>query len=170
MKSGIIENGKIIMSDMEAGIKKETEGMGAKDIPEVGKVYHLFDDGKIRLSRHCLMECVEVIPFKEFSKNPKYAELFKTWREEVKECDWLYSETTDYIVGCRYKEHPKEKVLYFARTVEWKWWFGFGTFLDNGLLDVTRKAWAEFYEDAHNPDLFGYSDEDLAEIEELNKY
>ena len=151
------------------GIEKETEGMEAKDIPEVGKVYHWFDDGKIRLSRHCLMECVEVIPFKQFITDPKYAELFQTWREEVKECDWLYSETTEYIVGCRVKDEPKEPILYHARTKDWEW-FGFGTFLDNGLLDVSREAWAVFYVDAHNPDLFGYSDEDLAEIEELNKY
>lgn len=30
-------------------LEKETEGMGAKNVPEVGKVYHVFDDGRVKL-------------------------------------------------------------------------------------------------------------------------
>ena len=32
-------------------------------VPEVGKEYHIFDDGKVRPSRHYIAKVVEVIPF-----------------------------------------------------------------------------------------------------------
>ena len=157
------------------GIEKETEGMGAKDIPEVGKIYHVFDDGKITLTRHFLVKCKEVTPFKTLSTDPNYREIFESWQEYVKEVDWVFNPETDYVAYCELFDEeinalaPNGEPLYYARTKDWEW-FGFGTFLDNGLLDVSRKAWKAFYVDAHNPDLFGYSDEALAEIEELNKY
>ena len=141
------------------GIEKETEGMKAKDIPVVGKIYHVFDDGKISLSRHFLVKCKEVIPFKEFSTDPKYAGVFKTWKNNVNNCDWLYSETTDYVALCEVFDEqtdaadPNEDPLYYARTKYWGW-FGFGTMLDDGVLDVTRKVWEQFYKDAHNPEIF----------------
>ena len=150
------------------GIEKETECMEAKDIPEVGKVYHWFDDGKIRLSRHCLMECVEVIPFKQFITDPKYAELFQTWQEEVKECDWLYAQTTDYIVVCKVMDDPDDELVYYARTTDGDW-FGFGTMLDDGILDTDRTRW-KYWIDYVRSGQTEYSTDEIKEMEEADKY
>ena len=63
------------------GIEKETEGMEAKDIPEVGKIYHVFDDGKITWSRHFLVKCKAVIPLKQFATDPQYAKVYEAWKQ-----------------------------------------------------------------------------------------
>lgn len=34
-------------------------------IPEVGKDYHIFDDGKIKPSRHYIAKILEIVPFEE---------------------------------------------------------------------------------------------------------
>ena len=44
-------------------------------VPEVGKIYHVFNDGKLRLSRHGLEKVVEVIPFKDFQTREDMKEL-----------------------------------------------------------------------------------------------
>lgn len=76
--------------------------MTTKDttVPEVGKIYHVFDDGKITLTRHYLVKCKEVIPFKELSTDPKYKDVFESWQDAVKEVDWVFNTTTDYVVLC----------------------------------------------------------------------
>ena len=72
-------------------IEKETEGMEAKNIPVVGTIYHVFDDGKITLMRHFLVKCKEVIPFKKLSTDPNYKKIFDSWQEAVKEIDWVFN-------------------------------------------------------------------------------
>ena len=151
--------------------------MTTKDttVPEVGKIYHVFDDGKIKLTRHYLVKCKEVIPFKELSTDPKYKDVFESWQDAVKEIDWVFNTTTDYVVLCETYDEETDSVvhddepLYYARTRQWGW-FGFGTFLDDGILDVDRSVWQEFYKDAHDPKISGYSAESLKEIETLNKF
>lgn len=156
-------------------IEKETEGMEAKNIPVAGTIYHVFDDGKITLMRHFLVKCKEVIPFKKLSTDPNYKKIFDSWREAVKEIDWVFNPETDYVAWCELFDEetnelvPNEEPLYYARTKYWDW-FGFGTMLDDGVLDVTRKVWEQFYKDAHNPEIFGYNDEDLKTIECLDKF
>lgn len=148
--------------------------MAENDVPEVGKTYHVFDDGKISLSRHFLVKCKEVIPFKEFSSDPKYKEVYEAWKYEVNHCDWLYSTTTDYVVICEAFDEstnavdPNEELLYYARTTYWAW-FGFGTMLDDGFLDVDGHIWRQFYSDTHDPEN-GYSAEYIAEVEALDKF
>lgn len=51
-------------------------------IPEVGKRYHCFDDGKITFSRHFIVEVNEVLGHQQFKK--KYPEAFLQYREAVK--------------------------------------------------------------------------------------
>jgi hypothetical protein len=41
-----------------------------KCLPEVGKSYHVFNDGKITLSRHYLVKCVAVVPFDCYEECP----------------------------------------------------------------------------------------------------
>lgn len=68
------------------------------NVPEVGKIYHVFDDGKITWSRHFLVKCKAVIPLKQFATDPQYAKVYEAWKDRG--CDWLYADTTDYVVAC----------------------------------------------------------------------
>lgn len=49
-------------------------------------------------------------------------------------------------------------------------WFGFGTLLDDGVLDVTRKVWTEFLENVRGGEMYEYTPDTIAEIEEADKY
>ena len=109
-------------------------------VPEVGKEYHAFDDGKIRPSRLEQVKIVEVIPFKECQDNA----LISTWAEEVTECYWLYSQETDYFVKGEYAD----ETAYFVRTKDGGWfslgWFGSRLDIDGELY----KKMKEWYPDA----------------------
>ena len=85
-------------------------------VPEVGKEYYAFDDGKIKPSRLERTKIVEVIPFKECQDNA----LIRTWTEEVTECYWLYAQETDYFVKATYIQ-PDIGAQWFARTVDGGW-------------------------------------------------
>lgn len=159
------------------GIEKETEGMGAKDIPEVGKIYHVFDDGKITWSRHFLVKCKAVIPLKQLATDPQYAKVYEAWKNRG--CDWLYADTTDYVIVCEDIEDSVsegilrgdtwDSLLFYTRTKNWDW-FGFGTMLDDGVLDVTRKVWTEFLENVRGGEMYEYNSDTTVEIEEADKY
>lgn len=141
-------------------------------VPEVGKIYHVFNDGKIRLSRHGLEKVVEVIPFKDFQTREDMKELYASWRNNVKSCYWLYSPVTDFIVvteiiGDDLAED--EKTAYYARTKD-KGWFGFGSFLCDGQLDSDRHLWKDFVDAARSGEWFNYDEKAMAEIEELDNY
>lgn len=41
------------------------ESHNKQPLPEIGKEYHIFDDGKIRESRHYMCKIIEIIPFKD---------------------------------------------------------------------------------------------------------
>ena len=161
------------------GLEKETAGMGATNIPEVGKVYHVFDDGKITLSRHMLVKCVAVIPFNEFINDHKYKKPLLKWMYSVSPNHWVYRDNTDYIVVCEdvndvaseraLRGGDWDKLLYYTRTLDGGW-FGFGTLLDDGLLDVDRSVWKDFYKAAHNPKRFTYDARQLKDIETLDKF
>ena len=84
-------------------------------IPEVGKVYHIFDDGKIKPSRHYIAKILELVPFEECQD----AELINAWKHEVEECYWLYATETDYFVKA--ESDFDELPLYFARTEDGGW-------------------------------------------------
>ena len=63
-------------------------------IPEIGKRYHFFEDGKSGPSRHFIVEITRIIPIEEITDE----ELLDTYRWEIDECDWLYSPETDFFV------------------------------------------------------------------------
>ena len=134
-----------------------------KPVPEVGKVYHVFDDGKIRLSRHSLEKVVEVIPIGDFVSNHMYTR----WLEEIRACDWLYADSSDFVVVTEPRDDPGNH-RYYARTKAGGW-FGFGHFFGDGELDVDRTLWEDFMERVREGDTFDYDDEEIAEIEELDK-
>ena len=40
-----------------------TRPYNLQPVPEVGKEYHIFDDGKLNINRHYTAKVLEVIPF-----------------------------------------------------------------------------------------------------------
>lgn len=83
-------------------------------VPEVGKEYHAFDDGKISPSRLETVKIVEITPFEEADE-----ELLKLWRQEVAECYWLYASETDYLVRAKWDQDTDP--MYFVRTEDGGW-------------------------------------------------
>jgi hypothetical protein len=106
-------------------------------IPEVGKEYHIFDDGKIRMSRHYTAEIVEIIPFEDCSD----MELKEAWCKNVAECYWLFKSRTDYFI--RAMSNFDSEPLYFVRTTDGGWfsidypntWMGARLDIDGSLYN-----------------------------------
>lgn len=94
-------------------------------IPEIGKTYNCFDDGKIRESRLYTVKVEEVISFKDIDSGT-----LEQWKDEVKQCYWLYKPTTDYFI----KTFNGADTEVFVRTVN-EGWFSMG-FMCSGRLDV----------------------------------
>ena len=96
-------------------------------IPEIGKTYNCFDDGKITEGRLYTVDVVNVIPFDKIDK-----ETLSEWKEQVNECDWLFAKTTDYFIKT---ENGEDGNAVFARTLNGGW-FSIGQFMNSGRLDV----------------------------------
>ena len=96
-------------------------------VPEVGKEYHTFDDGKINPSRHSITTVTAVIPFSDCFD----LDLLEVWNNEKRACPWLYSSKTDYFVKAEYED--EEESSYFVRTIDGGW-FSLGLF--GSRLDV----------------------------------
>ena len=58
-------------------------------LPEVGKVYHAFHDGKLRRMRHLTVTVTEVLSAHDFKK--KYPEDYKECMDTMKSCYWIWS-------------------------------------------------------------------------------
>lgn len=98
-----------------------------KKIPEIGKTYNCFDDGKITHSRLYTVEVSEVIPFNEIDEKT-----LNEWKEVVEECNWLFAKETDYFVKTINGEDGN---AVFVRTLNGGW-FSIGEFMNSGRLDV----------------------------------
>ena len=107
-----------------------------KPIPQVGKRYHCFDDGKITFSRHYIVKVSEVLGHMAFKK--KYPELFNIWREQSKDHYWLYSRSSDKFVIT--KNDDSEYTEVFVRTKQGGWFSFSESFLCGGKLDVTSEV------------------------------
>ena len=97
--------------------------------PEVGKIYHSFDDGKIRLSRLVDWKIVKRIDL-DNDKVSKY--LLRIIQKEIKECDWLFdTEQTiiyrAYAVDKNGKYNREIGYCYYLRT-KYDGWFGVNYF------------------------------------------
>ena len=99
-------------------------------VPEVGKEYYAFDDGKIRPSRLEVVKIVELIPFDKADE-----ELINEWKQNIEECYWLYATETDYFV----KGEWDDETSYFVRTEDGGWfslgWFGSRLDIDGSLYE-----------------------------------
>ena len=99
------------------------------NLPEIGKTYNCFDDGKISESRRYEVTITEIIPFNEADK-----ELLDIWGEEGLPSYWLF-EKTDYFVKFKSTEFKDEPNGVFARTKDGGW-FGLGNYWNSGRLDI----------------------------------
>lgn len=107
-------------------------------VPEVGKEYHIFDDGKIRPSRHYIAKIQKLIYPDEAHE---ITALYKAWEEQIRECYWLFAQDTDYFAMAEsdYDENP----LYFVRTKDGGWfsldypggWMGARLDIDGSLYE-----------------------------------
>ena len=119
------------------------ESYNKQPLPEIGKEYHIFDDGKIRESRHYMCKIIEIIPFTEC----KDQDLLGAWKNEVEECYWLFSPETDYFVKATssFDDNP----LYFVRTLSggWfsidypNWWMGAKLDIDGSLFKILEEQY-----------------------------
>lgn len=139
--------------------------MNNKILPEVGKKYHFFDDGKLHIGRHYIATVLRVVPFnkakdiivKEFDynlvENNKPAEeclvdqcIIDTWHRERANHHWLYNkrEETDCFIEISVPEYD-EYNLWAVRT---KWGYFFTMDIQSswqgGVLDVDGSYFNEF--------------------------
>lgn len=129
--------------------------MNKQALPEVGKRYHFFEDGKSGPSRHYIVEITKIIPFEEITDG----ELLDTYDTEVDECDFLFAPETDYFVYGR-KVLPNNVLdmndeFIFIRTHDGGW-FSFGKFWYDGELDVTGEIYkrvSEWYNKECAPEI-----------------
>ena len=119
-----------------------TEPYKLQPVPEVGKEYHIFDDGKIRLSRHDIVRIIDVIPFEDEDLG---TDLLDKWSAEKEECDWLYAQETDYFVRAKCGKDTDH--MYFVRTVD-SGWFSLGFWAsrldtDGSLYEKMKESYGE---------------------------
>ena len=125
-------------------------------VPEVGKKYHCFVDGKITFSRHFIIKVDEVLGSMAFKK--KYPEYFEQYRKAVKREYWLYSTHSDKFIIAHSGGNSKPEV--YVRTKQGGW-FGIGYYLNTAELDVTGKFWEYL---VANIDNFNYSQEEKEKL------
>lgn len=125
-------------------------------VPEVGKKYHCFDDGKIRFTRHFIIQVDEVLGYYQFKK--KYPELFQQYIKCVKRSYWLYSKSSDKFIITHDGENNEIGV--YVRMKDGGW-FGIGSWWNSAELDVTGNLWNNLV--AHIDD-FDYTEEEKEKI------
>lgn len=131
-----------------------------KPIPEVGKCYHCFDDGKITFSRHFIIKVDEVLDFMQFKK--KYPEMVAQYIQETKSCYWLYARRTDKFV-ITFKGENNELGVYVR--MKDGGWFGIGSWWNSAELDVTGKLWESLVQNINH---FDYTEEEKKQLIEEN--
>lgn len=82
------------------------------NIPEIGKTYAFFDDGKTGLSRRYKATVLDIIPSNVVEE--LYLELFTEWKENVESADFLYAPITDFFIRCSIPKYD-DGFVYFVR-------------------------------------------------------
>lgn len=116
-------------------------------VPEVGKEYHFWDDGKSSVGRHYIARVERIITPEQAKEivietdSGEFFSLYDNWVESKERCDFLYSQETDFFVECscpKYDEHN----LWFVRTVDGGWFsIDNETCWQSGRLDVTGEKY-----------------------------
>lgn len=100
-------------------------------IPRLGKVYHFFDDGKIRKGRHYLAKVLNVINYDKLPEEIKWNIL-----DNIENCPWLYAKHTDKAILCSIPDYDDD-LIWFIRTKN-NSWFSINVQSDwqSGILDI----------------------------------
>lgn len=104
------------------------------NIPEIGKIYAFFDDGKTGLSRRYKATVLDIIPSNVVEE--KMPELFSGWKENLNEADFLYAPITDFFIKCSIPKYDDDFV-YFVRDKSDEWFsIDYPHGWMSGVLDV----------------------------------
>lgn len=136
-------------------------------VPEVGKFYHFWDDGKSSPGRHYICKVERIITpdeaknvtvevtdwdFDEKSEVKRAVSLYDHWKgEAVPNHDWLYAEDTDFFVEASCPRYD-ENNLWFVRTKYDGWfsmdiqssWQGGSLDIDGSIYDYNTKNYQEY--------------------------
>lgn len=137
-----------------------------KPIPEIGKYYHFWDDGKSSPSRHYICRVEKIItpqeakgilvtiPSWDFESNTEVFDkctLYDNWKNEVTTFYWLYAEDTDYFIeiSC---PHYDDNNLYAVRTKDGGWftmdvqssWQSGRLDIDDSIYEYNTKYYKEY--------------------------
>ena len=127
-------------------------------VPEVGKFYHFFDDGKTSTSRHYICKVERIITPEEAKhilvKVPSdiqsiendgelvydLIDLYKHWHEnQMPNHNWLYNINTDYFIEISCPTFDKNN-LWAVRTKDGGWFtMDIESFWQSGRIDVTEE-------------------------------
>ena len=84
-------------------------------LPEIGKTYKFYDDGKITYSRQYRCKIINVIPYDNVSDKIK-----EQYRTLVNHYNWIFSLHTDYFIIGKVEEDIIENQV-FIRTLKGNW-------------------------------------------------
>lgn len=82
-------------------------------IPEIGKAYNCFDDGKIRMSRLYTVTVTNVVKFEDVEDR-----ILECWKREISDCSWLYARETDVFVIAT-NDAAKEEIFVRTNVGDW---------------------------------------------------
>ncbi len=129
-----------------------------KPIPELGKQYHFWDDGKCGPGRHYICQVSKIflpdqaktymvrtpnldVPWDTTEPVWELRTLWDVWKEQVKLCSWIYSRTSDRFVEALcpvYDDNP----IWFVRTRRGSWFsLDIQSSWQGGILDVDSEIW-----------------------------
>lgn len=136
-------------------------------VPQVGEKLHFFDDGKVGDSRHYMAvvthvltpeqaKCVFVVDaisfseshFIDFEEN-KSLSLLDVHAEEVKCCDWIFAEQTDYFIACSIPEFD-DHIIWFVRKKDGGWFsMDIQSDWQGGYLDVDGECYQRMVDEGY---------------------
>lgn len=102
--------------------------MKQQPLPQIGRTYNCFDDGKISISRHYLVTITEIIPFDEIDEST-----LKLW-EKLKDDHNVYAKETDHFIRF-IGENNTQGTFVRCRTGSW---FGMGILSNAGRIDMSK--------------------------------
>jgi len=158
-------------------------------VPEVGKFYHFFDDGKKSTDRHYICKVERIITPEEAKhilvKVPsddiqpiendgelcyELIDLYKHWHEnEMPNHDWLYNTNTDYFVEISCPTFDKNN-LWAVRTKDGGWFtMDIESFWQSGRIDVTEEIFKNVIQYIKNHPEY-YCVEKVLEVYNNTKY
>lgn len=109
--------------------------MNKQVMPEVGKTYNCFDDGKVKESRKYTVNIDCIVSFDCVDNKT-----LKRWGEVSTECGWLYANETDYFIFATSDQEGQEEQEVFVRTTDGGW-FSIGEWFGMSALDVDGSMW-----------------------------